>query len=330
MKITLDIDRLRADGRISDDDYQHLASLASTDPSTDASGWAINLLVGFGTITVAGGLMAMIPKAPVVTAVGLGLAIAGTAIGRLRPRDWGLLGDVLLIVGALMAAGGVLAQTDASATGFALATGLFLAGALAANSRLLAGLVPFGILGIVGAGTFYEHASYGIAIEHPTVTIVLFSLLSAASFAGAGRLPASFETLAIVFSRVCLVLVNFGFWIGSLWGDSPSLRATAYQNPAQRMIPDWAFAIAWALGLLAIAAWGLDRQKRFVVNAAATFGAIHLYTQWFERLGADPLTVIIGGLVAIAIALALFRYNRRAAVPLVKPGPPITAPAETL
>lgn len=312
MKITLDLDRLRDQGRISGDEYARLAALAAADASSDASSWAINLLVGFGTIAVAGGLLAFIPKAPVIIAVGLGLAIAGIAIERLRRTDWGLLGDVLLIVGGLMAAGGVLGQTDASATGFAAATALILVGAVAAKSRLLAGLAPFGILGIVGAATFYDHAPYGIAIEHPIVTILLFSLLSAGSYVASRQVPASFEPLAVVFSRVCLILTNFGFWIGSLWGDSLTWQRPGYQDPAARTIPDWAFCIVWAIGLVAIAVWGIKAQKRFVVNSAATFGAIHFFTQWFERLGANPLAIIVGGLLAIGIALALFRYNRPA------------------
>ena len=48
-----------------------------------------------------------------------------------------------------------------------------------------------------------------------------------------------------------------------------------------------------------------------MVNAAATFGAINFYTQWFERLGLDPLTVIGGGLVAIGTGYAIWRYNTR-------------------
>ena len=46
---------------------------------------------------------------------------------------------------------------------------------------------------------------------------------------------------------------------------------------------------------------------------AAAFGAIHFYTQWFERLGATPLSVLLGGLVMLAIAVALWAFNRRSA-----------------
>ncbi len=215
-----------------------------------------------------------------------------------------------------------MALTEGSTKGLVLATLLFLVGALLAQSRVLAAMTAMGILAVIGAGTFYEHASYGLAIEHPTITIGLFSLLGAAVFAVAGRLPDDFEPLAIVFSRTCLLIVNFGFWIGSLWGDSLRSTPGEYYNPDQRAIPGWVFAVAWAVGLLAVGAWGIRREKRFVVNLAATFAAIHFYTQWFERLGAQPLSVIVGGLSAIAIALGLLKYNRRAVHPAAIVPPP--------
>ena len=63
--------------------------------------------------------------------------------------------------------------------------------------------------------------------------------------------------------------------------------------------------------LLAAGAWAANNGRRFLVNTVATFGAIHLYTQWFERFGADPITVIIAGIATIGIGLALWRYNRQ-------------------
>ncbi len=74
-------------------------------------------------------------------------------------------------------------------------------------------------------------------------------------------------------------------------------------------ISDVTFAVLWALGLLAVGVWGAKRNRRFVVNTVAVFGSIHFYTQWFEHLGATPLTVIAGGAVAVALAVGFWRYN---------------------
>ena len=38
--------------------------------------------------------------------------------------------------------------------------------------------------------------------------------------------------------------------------------------------------------------------------------AIHFYTQWFERLGADPLTVLLAGILALGFAIGLWYFNR--------------------
>ena len=36
-------------------------------------------------------------------------------------------------------------------------------------------------------------------------------------------------------------------------------------------------------------------NRRWLVNLVALFAGIHFYTQWFERLGATPLSVLLGG-----------------------------------
>lgn len=51
-----------------------------------------------------------------------------------------------------------------------------------------------------------------------------------------------------------------------------------------------------------------------MVNIAALFAAIHFYTQWFERLGLEPMSVLIGGLLTLAFAPGLWMFNRRFAV----------------
>jgi iron complex transport system permease protein len=50
---------------------------------------------------------------------------------------------------------------------------------------------------------------------------------------------------------------------------------------------------------------------RWLVNLVALFAGIHFYTQWFERLGATPLSVLLGGVVMLASAFALWMFNRR-------------------
>jgi iron complex transport system permease protein len=128
--------------------------------------------------------------------------------------------------------------------------------------------------------------------------------------------------LAITAARMSLFLVNLGFWIGSLWGDRLMLlrRLNPDQVPAGGwrqavVIPDYVFTIAWALALLAVGVWGARENRRWVVNIAAVFGGIHFYTQWFNVLGANAVSVLGGGVLILAIAMALYKYNKAAAAP---------------
>jgi hypothetical protein len=123
------------------------------------------------------------------------------------------------------------------------------------------------------------------------------------------RVGKDYRPLAIVAARTSLFLVNFGFWVGSLWGDQLASR-TAWTFPRKEPVPDWVFVIGWAVALIATGIWAAKRNKRWVVNLVAVFGATHFYTQYFERLGASPTTVLIAGLVALGIAFLMVHYNR--------------------
>lgn len=69
--------------------------------------------------------------------------------------------------------------------------------------------------------------------------------------------------------------------------------------------------IGWALTLIAFAVWAMRNDRRWVVNVCAVFGAIHFYTQFFERLGPNPLAVLLAGVTALGIAIAIWQYNKK-------------------
>jgi hypothetical protein len=134
-----------------------------------------------------------------------------------------------------------------------------------------------------------------IGVQEPTFTIIIFTLIAIALVIIAERLPDALARLALIAARTSALLVNLGFWIGSLWGDKTQWFA----------IPRGAFTVLWALALLAAAVWAWRENRRWPLITATIFAAIHFYTQWFERLGAHPLTVLMAGLIAIAIGIGL-------------------------
>jgi hypothetical protein len=216
---------------------------------------------------------------------------------------------------AIIAAGTALEDLFARQPFFCLlfVSGLFLIAGVYARNGFLTVLSVLALSASVGAGTFYGHATYILEVTKPTVTICLFTILSFGALQLSGRVPLDYERIAIIFSTTSLLLVNFAFWVGSLWGDTFEHLA-ANQGMVRLEIPDWGFAIAWAVGLLLAGIWGARNNRRWVVNLSTVFAAIHFYTQVFERLGASSRAFLFSGLAALGIAFFILRYNRSAKV----------------
>ncbi len=296
MKVTLDLGKLLAEGKITQGEHDRLIKFAAAGTGS----LAFNILLGFGTIAVAAGAVALVPDPITGIVIGLIVLCGGLALSVAGPVQWSLLANICIVIGALGLAGGVIVLDEASVASFlAIAIGFAIAGTLA-RSGLLIALSVLALSSCLGARTDYMHATYFLGIEEPALTIICFSVLALVTFLASKMLRHEFERLAIMASRTSLLLVNFGFWIGSLWGD------TLYTL----VIPDTVFIVGWALALIGVGIWAARANRRWVVNLAAIFGAIHFYTQWFERLGAEPGAILAAGLIALGIALGLWRLNK--------------------
>ena len=175
------------------------------------------------------------------------------------------------------------------------------AGALYIGSCFLSTLCAFIIVMFVGrAGMFYSHASYFVAIEEPSLTIILFSVLAWISYYYSQKLKDKYQRIVEIFSRACVFIVNMAFWIGSLWGDKKGSLS----------IPDVFFSFVWALALVGVGTWAAMKNKRWIVNTTAVFGSIHFYTQWFGHLGANPGSLVFAGFIALGIIFGLRKYNQ--------------------
>ncbi len=306
MKVVLDIDKLLADGRITQTEYARLKEFAGEETGS----LAFNILIAFGVLATAGGALALLNSASAAILLGCVMAVSGLELLTYQAKRWGVLGTILLLIGFLIAAGGIIKFTNGSALGFLAVTALCLGGGLLAKSGLLISLSAIALACTIGATSAYAHATYMLSIPHPVLTVLLFSLLGISGYKISLRLSTDYGRLALMFARTSLILVNFGFWFGSLWGDSLREKREVWKLHSQDVVPDWAFSITWAIALVSTGLWAVSGNRRWVVNLVAVFGAIHFYTQYFEGLGATPGTILVAGLIALCIALAIVRYNK--------------------
>lgn len=317
MKVILDLSKLVEEGKITAAEAERLKALSAQ----EAGSIAINILVGFGVTAVAAGAVALVPSPLTGIVLGLVVFAAGLLIAFQHLQQWNMLGQICLIVGAQMFGGGVVVLGQGSLNALLIVTAAFAAGALVARSSLLMALAVLALSACLGARTGYSHAMYSLAIFEPTLTVLLFSAVAYVSYEVSKRVAADFERLAITAARTSLLLVNFGFWIGSLWGDRLMLLSSfGLSNPSpvrgEATIPAMVFIVGWAVVLFAVGAWAASVNRRWVVNLAAVFGAIHFYTQWFERLGASAGTVLAGGVVLLVLAYGFWRFNQRQSTPV--------------
>ena len=299
MKITLDIDQLLSEGAINQAEYEKLSGLAAKSTGS----LAFNILIGFGVIAVSGAALALVPAPATAIVIGLLIFSAGLALLRSGREQWKVLSNICILVGALIAGGGVVTEFKGSLASILSVTVIFAVASIFTRSALLAVLSTLMLSASIGAKTGYFHASYFLVIQEPVMTVVLFSLLAIGLYQLSKRLSVEYERIAIAAARTGVFLVNFGFWVGSLWGERFNSRKV--------IISDSSFTVLWAVALIVAAIWSWKSNRRWVLNTVATFGGIHFYTQWFEHLGASPGTVLIAGLLALGFAVGLRTMNNK-------------------
>ncbi|MEE8388881.1 MAG: hypothetical protein V3R65_09915 [Acidiferrobacterales bacterium] len=299
MKVTLDLDKLLNEGKITQNEYDKFSEFAARSTGS----LAFNILIGFGVIAVSGAALALVPAPTTAIVIGLIILIAGLVLLRGGSEQWGVLANILILVGALMTGGGIVVAAKGSLASILAVTAIFATAGVFARSALLVVLATLMLSASIGARTGYFHASYFLVIQEPTITIILYSILAIGLYQLSKRLSAEFERLAIAAARAGVFLVNLGFWVGSLWGERSDAREV--------IISDSVFGVLWAVALIATAIWSWKRNRRWVLNTVATFGGIHFYTQWFEHLGASPGTVLIAGILALGFAVGLRTMNKK-------------------
>lgn len=289
MKITLDLDALVAQGKLTTAEAERLKGFAATDTGELGS----NVLFALGAAAVATGVGVLLPTLETVIALGAVLFGVGFWLRVTRVSRWSVFAQIIMVIGALALLGGL---------GGLFGEHLWVRVGLTAATALAAVLATSGLLASLAVLAFAATITLDVDVWAPThyllVAIVALSALVLGLYLLSLRLMPVYERLAIIAMRTAILLVNGAFFVGSIFGDE------------LLDLPGLYFAIAWAIALLAFGAWAVLANRRWVVNTVAVFGAVHFFTQWFMALGAQPLSILGGGMLLIGFGLALARFNR--------------------
>lgn len=296
MKITIDLDKLLSEGQINQDEYEKFARLSAQFTSLRS----YNVLVGFGVIAVSGAALAIVPTPATAIIIGL---LVGALGGWLlhQSLQWQVLGNMCLLVGALLLGGGLMVIDEGSNRSVLAVSLMYALVAILGRSSLLIVLSVLLLSAYLGALAGYGFATYTLVVDKPALTALVFSFFSIGTYQLSRYLKPDYEALSLAAARTGVLLVNLALWVGSLWGDK--------LGKEDIILPDWAFGLLWAVLLIAAGVWAWRNNRRWLVNTVATFGGIHFYTQWFERLGDSPWSVLFAGLIALGIALGLKTVN---------------------
>lgn len=296
MRISLDLTDLVAKGKLTQAEADRLRALAGE----DAGALGVNILLGFGTVAVALAAGVLVPSVWTVLVIGGLLFALGVALRLAADTRWSLFAQICTTLGTLAVVSGVVTLSSGD-VGIGLVTVILLAGAaVLAQSGLLAALAVLDLAAVLGASSAYWHASYGISIMQPTLAIGVLAVVALGLLALSLRFR-TYERIAIIGARTATIMINVAFLVGSLFGDK-----TPYFE-----LSDTVFSVVWAALLIGVGLWGVRAGRRWVVNAAAVFGGIHFYTQWFEQLGASPVSVLVAGVLLIGFGFALRAFNQR-------------------
>ena len=297
MKIVLNIKELLEEGQIDQTEYDKLLLLSKRQTTS----LAFNLLLGLGIVATSIGAIALAPSPYSCFIFGLIVSVIGLLVKIKASDQWMVLSITCLISGLLMSSVAIVWFEDywfQATTYRSISFMVFILGfsAYFLKSNLLSALSILSLSTLLSVGVGYEFASYFIWVEYPLLTIIIFSILAICLYSLSKKVNVEDEKLLLTGSRMSVLLVNLGFWIGSLWGD-------IWLEPA------YFFSITWALAIFGVGFWAWKANRVWLINVLGVFGSIHFYTQWFETLGAQPESLFLGGVIAVGIAILFKRFN---------------------
>lgn len=333
MRVVLNLKRLLEQKLITAAEAGRLKSFSSSATFQ----FAVSILMIFGILALAGGILILLTSIEgfdneALLLLGVVLIGLGTVLGRVKTEySLTLVSFVTLVLGAILAAVGIGAEFENLQMAAILAALLFIVVAIIAGSGFLSALSALTLAAVFGGAVgygFYGSGSYSLGLESRSLAIVVFIILGALAYQLSKRFKSGNERLAVIFARMSLVIVNIAFWIGSLFGDKigeiddskPDFDYSILDGAYTSFLPtlvDTAvfvssdfFAVLWAVAIVLTGVWAVRANSTFTLNTVATFAAIHFYSQWFERFGAEEAwTLLVAGGIAVLIGVGLSFIN---------------------
>ena len=284
MKITLDLTDLVTKGQLTQAEAGRLKGLAIKD--TGALG--VNILMAFGALAVSLGIGILVPTVFTAIALGAVFFMVGFGLTLAREERWGVFAQICMVIGALAFTGGLSALAGGNFWVNVTLTLLTAAAAVLARSGLLMAIAVLALTATVGTAYTGWNQLGGATV----ITIAVLAVVAIGLYLLSLRIKA-YENLLIVGARTAAFTINLVFLFGSLFGDD-------LVNVDKEV-----FTVVWAVLLVGVGMWGMWRGRRWVVNTAAVFGAIHFMVQWFVFLGASPGSILGGGVMMIVLGFAL-------------------------
>lgn len=284
MKITLDLTDLVTKGQLTQAEADRLKGLAIKD--TGALG--VNILMAFGALAVSLGIGILVPTVFTAIALGAVFFMVGFGLTLAREERWGVFAQICMVIGALAFTGGLSALAGGNFWVNVTLTLLTAAAAVVARSGLLMAIAVLALTTTVGTAYTGWNQLGGATV----ITIAVLAVVAIGLYLLSLRIKA-YENLLIVGARTAAFTINLVFLFGSLFGDD-------LVNVDKEV-----FTVVWAVLLVGVGIWGMWRGRRWVVNTAAVFGAIHFMVQWFVFLGASPGSILGGGVMMIVLGFAL-------------------------
>lgn len=294
MKILLDIDRLKSEGKISSEEYQRLCQFARQETSS----LIFNILLIIGAIGAISAWVDMVPSAVSNLVMGILVSMLGFFWMKRSPQ-WSAASLILSLLGALLMSYAILNLGDYTQWSWLAVTAVLAAiGIISEQSLFIVFAViasPSALLPISSIHTeifsVMENNVFSTSLLYTSLSILLYCVWQYKS--------TRFKRMIAYAAGSCFVLANIAFINGAM------LR---YGYGAQ-------YSDAYALILsafLVIACWqAIITKNRWIFNTSALFMFINIASKWTAVYGTSVHHELFLSLIALMIAFVIRYFNQQ-------------------